>query len=155
MYLFNTHRLVCSRAFSRVQNNHHGVSPRQALHHPPFERILFQGVIASGRGGRLYCHLQLFRFHRDRKCDFVHANTFNIKSGLQSKLWPRFTLELGFGAARDGGGGSEWHRATSAQTQYTIYIYLTTGFHLPKQGARTEHKGAQTESKAAESEHWV
>lgn len=30
------------------------------------------------------------------------------------------------GAARDGGGGAEWHRATSAQTQYTIHTYLTT-----------------------------
>ena len=37
-----------------------------------------------------------------------------------ARLWRRSA------AARDVGGGSEWHRAKLAQTQYTIYIYLTT-----------------------------
>lgn len=50
------------------------------------EEILVQGGIVSGRGDRWCCRLQVFRYHRDRKCDFVHANTFNIKSGLHSKL---------------------------------------------------------------------
>lgn len=68
--------------------SHGGVSPRHALHHPPFYRILFQRGTVSETGAVL-------SFFLDRKCDFVHANTFNINSGLQSKLWHRFTLRLG------------------------------------------------------------
>lgn len=102
IYLLNTHRLVCSGAFLQVQNYHH------ALHHPLFEensvlprRLRGGGGVAGGRWG----HLQVCPFPRDRKCDFVHANTFNIKSGLHSKLGRAFTLGAPAPERCCGGGG--------------------------------------------------